>query len=89
MGFDSNYDRESGWGWLRRDPKASEKKAAAKDARRAVRAARQLAWTGRVDQAVSVEPRRAFDPQRKTALGRGPGHAVGHVQGRSGRSSLL
>lgn len=45
--------RESGWGWLRRDPKAKAKQAAAKEARQTLRTALRLAWLGHHERALT------------------------------------
>ena len=47
-------DRESGWGWLRRDPSLEEREEAALEARAEVATARRLLAIGHVDKAISM-----------------------------------
>jgi tetratricopeptide (TPR) repeat protein len=64
-------DRESGWGWLRRDPSAEDREEAAVEARADVATARRLLAIGQVNQGISLI---------QSALQKAPYDVLAHVR---------
>ena len=76
--------RESGWGWLRRDPNAGVRKEAAREARQGVERAERLLMVGHVERGVALI---------QESLQKAPDDALAHLRAarmlyKAGRPSL-